>query len=133
MLRLFSLLLSLLLLLQSVHVSLADLAGLDELMEHARYHQQEFGDNFLTFLSKHYGDQKADHAQKHQEEKSQHEQLPFQQLAHLTGVNAFMLRQPALELALPLDPSDDAQPNFYYFRPGYSGFQSGIFQPPRQA
>ena len=125
--------LSLLLLLQSAHVSLADLAGLDELMEHARYHQQEFGDNFLTFLSKHYGDQKADHSQKHQEEKQQHEQLPFQQLAHLMGVNAFMLRQPVLELVLPLDPSGDSRPDFYYFRPAYSGFQSGIFQPPRQA
>ncbi len=125
--------LSLLLLLQSAHITLTDLAGLDELMEHARYHQQAFGDNFITFLSKHYGDQKEDHAQKHQEEKPQHEQLPFQQMTHMMGINAFVLRQPVLDWVLPPDPSGDPQPNFYYFRPGYSGFQSGIFQPPRQA
>lgn len=118
---------------QSAHITPADLTGLDELMEHASYHQQQFGDNFVTFLSKHYGDQKEDHSQKHQEEKPQHEQLPFQQLAHLMCLNASMLRQPALELVLPLDLADDTHPNFYYFRPGYSGFQSGIFQPPRNA
>lgn len=133
MTRVFSIMLSLLLLLQSAHITPTDLAGLDELMEHARYHQQQFGDNFLTFLSKHYGDQKEEHSLSHQEEQPQHEQLPFQQLAHMMGVNAFMLRQPVLELVLPLDPSGEAQPDFYYFRPGYSGFQSGIFQPPRHA
>ena len=53
MTRAFSILLSLMLLLQSVHISFADLARLDELAAHARYHQQQFGDNFLTFLSKH--------------------------------------------------------------------------------
>ena len=125
--------LSLLLLLQSAHITLADLAGLDELMEHARYHRQEFGDTFITFLSKHYGSQKEDHSQKHQEETPQHEQLPFQQLAHLLGVHPFMLRQSILELAFPLDPASDSKPHVYYFRPGSPGFRSGIFQPPRQA
>lgn len=133
MMRAFSIVLSLLLLLQSVHISFADLVRFDELVEHARYHQQQFGDNFLTFLSKHYGTQKEDHAQKHSEEKPQHEQLPFQHQAHMMGSYAFMLRQPLTELVFPLDQSADYQPNFHYFRPGSTGFRSGIFQPPRQA
>ena len=125
--------LSLMLLLQSVHISFTDLTRLDELAEHARYHQQQFGDNFLIFLSKHYGSQKADHSQQHREEMPQHEQLPFQQLAHMMGAYAFMLRQPAMELACPLYNTQEKQPNFYYLRPGSTGFRSGIFQPPRQA
>ena len=133
MLRASSLLLSLLLLLQSVHISLADLAQFDELMEHARYHQQQFGDNFLTFLSKHYGDQKEEHSQKHREEMPQHEQLPFQHLAHMVAAPAFLLRQPVFDLATPPDLTGDGPAPFYYFRPGSAGFKSGIFQPPRQA
>lgn len=133
MTRAISLFLSLLLLLQSARISFADLVQFDELIEHARYHQQQFGDNFLTFLSKHYGSQKEDHSQKHREEKPQHEQLPFQQLAHMMGAYAFTLRQPLPELAFPPDTSGDQQPDFFYFRPGSTGFRSGVFQPPRQA
>ena len=133
MTRAISLFLSLLLLLQSARISFADLVQFDELIEHARYHQQQFGDNFLTFLSKHYGSQKEDHSQKHQEEKPQHEQLPFQQLAHMMGTYAFTHRQPLPELAFPPDNLGDQQPGFFYFRPGSTGFRSGVFQPPRQA
>ena len=133
MTRAISLFLSLLLLLQSARISFADLVRLDELIEHARYHQQQFGDNFLTFLSKHYGSQKEDHSRNHREEKPQHEQLPFQQLAHMTGAYAFTLRQPLPELVFPPDYPGDRQPGFFYFRPGSAGFKSGVFQPPRQA
>ena len=133
MTRAISLFLSLLLLLQSARISFADLVQFDELIEHARYHQQQFGDNFLTFLSKHYGSRKEDHSQKHREEKPQHEQLPFQQLAHMMGAYAFTLRQPLPELVFPPDNSGDRQPDFFYFRPGSTGFRSGVFQPPRQA
>ena len=133
MMRAFSIVLSLLLLLQSVHIAVADLARFDELVEHARYHQQQFGDNFLTFLSKHYGSQREEHSQKHREEKPQHEQLPFQHQAHMMGSYAFMPRQPLPELVFPTDHPADHEPNFHYFRPGSSGFRSGIFQPPRLA
>lgn len=133
MVRCISILLAPLLLLQSLHISIADLVQVDELVEHARYHQQEFGDNFLTFLSKHYGSLKEDHAKKHSEEKPQHEQLPFQQLSHFSGLQVVISRHFGMEFETPSDFPASENTQFYYYLSDYSGFQSGVFQPPKQA
>jgi hypothetical protein len=133
MLRLISILLAPLLMLQSLRISFSDLVQLDELLEHARYHEEQFGDNFITFLSKHYGSLKEDHAKKHGEEKPQHEQLPFQQHSHLAGIQIVMLRQTGLDLIFPADDVVSGKPHFYYFLADATGFKSGIFQPPKQA
>lgn len=132
MLRISSMLLSVLMLLQSLHITFTDLVQLDELLEHAQYHKQQFGDNFITFLSKHYGTEKEAHSQEHQEERPQHEQLPFQQLAHLSGAHLFIMRKPGFEFAwVPESPGNS--PIFYYQPMRSSPFQSGVFQPPRRA
>jgi hypothetical protein len=55
MLRAGAILLASLMLLQSLHISVSDLVQMDELLEHARYHKQQFGDDFISFISKHYG------------------------------------------------------------------------------
>ncbi|EAR16309.1 hypothetical protein [Robiginitalea biformata] len=132
MMRLFAISMSALMLLQSFHVTVSDLVQLDELLEHAQYHRQQFGDNFFVFLSKHYGAEKEEHSREHQEEQPQHEQLPFQQLAHLSGAHTFILRKPAFEFGwLPESPAQ--KPNFHYIPLRSTPFQSGVFQPPRQA
>jgi hypothetical protein len=122
-----------LLLLQSLRIGFSDLIQLDELLEHAAYHQEQFGDSFLTFLSKHYGSLKEDHNQQHGEEKPQHEQLPFQQLSHFSGVQIVLQRQTGFDLYLTADDSASGSANFYYFLADATGFKSGIFQPPKQA
>lgn len=127
MMRIASILLSGLLLLQSLHLPVPDLAQLDELLEHARYHQQQYGDSFLTFLAKHYGDQKSEHQQEHQE----HEQLPFQHLPQqLLSPSPFFLAQRHIDLGLP--ESRETQSHSFYYRLRSAGlFEGGVFQPPR--
>ena len=69
---------AMLILLQSINLHLKDLVELGELVEHYQFHNDEYGDNFMVFVSKHYGELKASHSQKHQEEQKDHEKLPFQ-------------------------------------------------------
>ena len=133
MIRLTSILLSSLMLLQSLHFGVADLMQLDDLLEHARYHHQEFGDSFLTFLSKHYGDQKEEHQQKHQEEQPDHEQLPFQQTPQqISGNVPFYVPGRLLWESLPENRETQSH-NFHYLSGWPDVYTDGIFQPPRRA
>ncbi len=132
MTRLVSIALSLTVLFQGLHLSLSDVVQLDELLEHARYHEQQFGDDFLTFLSKHYGEQKEDHSRQHSEEKEQHEQLPFQHSPQLCGSYTFILKQSVPELDV-LPENREGKAVFYYLPLGSASYESGIFQPPRRA
>ncbi|WP_088340211.1 hypothetical protein [Robiginitalea sediminis] len=133
MLRACSIVLSALLLLQSLHLSFQDLAQLDDLLEHARYHKEQFGDNLVTFISKHYGDLKEDHNQNHQEEREQHERLPFQQHLQLCISPVFLVKHLDLELQTSQESTRNNDRNFHYLLSGSAAFTPGVFQPPRQA
>ena len=89
--KLFSISLSLVILIQSLGISIADIAQIDEFIEHAQFHSEQHGDNVLVFISKHYGELKASHEKEHQEEKEDHEQLPFQHQSHISLIPAFVL------------------------------------------
>ncbi len=132
MLKVTSIAVSLLILIQSFNVHFSDIVELDELIEHAQFHADEYGDNFFVFLSKHYGELKADHSKKHQEEKEEHEQLPFQHQSQSTALFVFVLNQ-APENALEIEFSFDRDTNFYYQASYHSLAQEGLLQPPRQA
>jgi hypothetical protein len=133
MIRVTSILLSSLMLLQSLHFGVSDLMQLDELLEHAKYHQQEFGDSFLTFLSKHYGDQKMEHQHDQREEQPDHEQLPFQQIPQqISGLVHFYV--PGRLLWDSLQENREPQShNFFYLSGSPEVYTDGIFQPPRLA
>ena len=125
--RLTSILLSGLLLFQSLHLGIPDLAQLDELLEHAQYHHQQYGDSFLTFLTKHYGEQKPEHQQEHQE----HEQLPFQHLPHqYTGHMHYYMIQRFLWIG-PSEIQESQLHLFHYHLRTPGVFEKGVFQPPR--
>ena len=131
MIRLTSILLSSLMLLQSLHFGVSDLTQLDELLEHASYHQQQFGDSFLSFLSKHYGDQKEKHQQDHREEQPDHEQLPFQQIPqHISGHSQFYMPG-RLHWESLQDNGETQSHNFFYLSGSPVVHTDGIFQPPR--
>ncbi len=63
---------------QSFGLCFDDMVQIDEFIEHAQFHSEAYGDNVIVFISKHYGELKADHEKDHQEEKEDHEKLPFQ-------------------------------------------------------
>lgn len=132
MLKVNSIAVAVLILFQSLNVHFDDLVELDELVEHAQFHAEAYGDNFFVFLSKHYGELKADHSEKHQEEREQHEQLPFQHQCQATSMFSFVLNH-STDDSLAVYMTIDRSPNFYYQAFYRSLAQEGLLQPPRQA
>ena len=125
-----AILLAFLVLLQSTFWDMQDITRIDTLLEHARYHAEEYGDGFFVFLSKHYGDLQQDHEREHQEH-SEHEDLPFHHqsfvpvLAHLAGLSQSLLPLKSWSLA-------DSNGNYHYLDNYASIAKFDIFQPPRQ-
>ena len=130
MIRIHSILLALLVLLQSSFWNLDDVSRMGALIEHAKFHADAYGDNFVVFLSKHYGELQQEHDKQHQEEKSEHENLPFQNqscvlvVADLSRLgNAFTLPNSVMNTNTPQ--------NFYYLENYASLADFEIFEPPR--
>ncbi len=131
MTKLLSILTALLILIQSFNISFGDITQLDELLEHAVFHKDQYGDNLFVFISKHYGELKEDHHKNHKEEHEEHENLPFQ---HNSSTHHMVN-------ALVLFPNNVAREKFevhskkgncfHYLQSDSSGYQSGVFQPPR--
>lgn len=130
MTKLLSIAISLLILFQSSNIHFDDIAELDALIEHARFHSQEYGDNFLVFISKHYGELKAEHEKQHQEEKEDHEQLPFQHTCHVTSLSAFVLNQ-TTDYPTPFEIPAYSDANYFYQASYRSLALERILQPPR--
>lgn len=128
--RVFSFILSSLIFLQSFQISFEDLIQLDELIEHAKFHKIEHGDNLFVFLSKHYGVEKAMHSDSHPEEQQEHEELPFQCQNHLLTLPAFVLNQVVFNSNLLLEEEDLKGAFFYQFSHSKL-YASGILQPPQ--
>lgn len=132
MARACSLLLSALLLIQSMNLDMRDLLQLNDLLEHARFHSDKYGDTFLVFLSKHYGALEEAHKEAHQEEQQEHEELPFNHQACNHVVAPFVLFGKPFPV-LKSGPPAATRSNFYY-QESYSSLESfEIFQPPRNA
>lgn len=131
--KLVSIIIAVLILVQSFNIPVNDMVELDDLIAHARFHSQEYGDNFVVFLSKHYGELKNEHNQQHQEEQQEHEKLPFQHQCQNAALSAFVLNVSDIgalntaTLGLHLESE-------YFYQATYSSLErEGPFQPPRQA
>ncbi|MFH6602826.1 hypothetical protein ACEZ3G_05015 [Maribacter algicola] len=130
MTKIVSISVALLILIQSFNIHFSDLAEIDELIEHAQFHAEEYGDNFFVFVSKHYGELKAEHSQKHQEEKEDHEQLPFQHQCQTISLSVFVLNQ-MTQYPLEMVCVPDTRSDYFYLASYHSLAQEGLFQPPR--
>ena len=128
--KLFSIFISSLILVQSFNIHFDDILKLNELLEHAQMHKKEYGDDFLVFVSKHYGELKESHDEDHQEEQEDHEQLPFNCHCATGSVSIFILNQIAssiVEVGVI-----DVKTNFLYQESNSLFEKPDIFQPPRQ-
>ncbi|MDB4293691.1 hypothetical protein N9954_09825 [Maribacter sp.] len=132
MLKVISFVFSFIILIQSFNIHFNDIVELDELIEHAQFHSAEYGDNFLVFLSKHYGELKAEHSQKHQEEQEEHERLPFQHQCQTALLSAFVLNK-AIVYPLEVDMVVALDSNYHYQASYHSLVQEGLLQPPRRS
>ena len=132
MVKLFSISISLLIFFQSFGISFDDVSQIDEFVEHAQFHSEQYGDNVFVFISKHYGELKASHDIEHKEEKEDHEKLPFQHQTHVNSSTAFVLNNFKHEFKA-IDFSETRDYNFFYQEPSSSLHLEGLFQPPRQS
>ena len=125
--------LSILMLLQSTSIGVADILRIDQLIEHAELHKQEYGDSLWVFISKHYGDLQKEHMGEHPHNSTDHSQLPFHHngCVHMSIV-AMLQETPAAQLD-KVEWADQKKKGYYYQEPSSNRFVSGIFQPPKHA
>ncbi|UOB19117.1 hypothetical protein [Abyssalbus ytuae] len=128
MVKIVSILFSLLITIQSVLPSPEDVAKLSDLIEHARYHYETYGDNFFDFLSLHYGNMTKQHLGDHKE----HDNLPFKHKHTISCQHSpFILNYCFVEIdnycfvEIPF--------NFFY-KDSFSTFEKiKLLHPPKQA
>lgn len=121
-----------LVLLQAMHLSFRDLVQLDEFVQHAQFHQQQYGDSFLVFVSKHYGELKSEHEQNNQEERPDHEQLPFQISTIGGSAVAIAVTRSTMDFGYT-EFSESNAINAHYLSSTSDSFDRGVFQPPQIA
>lgn len=129
MIKIIAILLSNLVLLQSLHIDFKDINKVSVLLNHAQFHQQKYGDSFLEFLYEHYVDQEVAANQNHKE----HQDLPFKQ-----GVNHFNHLASVLEintsqLEIKVPNNSFLKKNFFYKESYSESVKPSIFQPPKIA
>ncbi|MCM4168208.1 hypothetical protein KCTC52924_03770 [Arenibacter antarcticus] len=129
--KIFSIALSLLLLFQSLHLDMVNVAQLDDFLTHANFHKQKYGDNLFDFVSKHYGSLKEQHYIEHQEEHKDHEDLPFNHQSCIHSTTAFVLNEDSLMLAKTPHAIDTIS-GFFYEESYEQIMFTDIFQPPKQ-
>ena len=132
MTKVFSVVISSLILFQSLNIDWREISKLDELLEHVNMHSKKYGDNILVFISKHYGELKRDHHKDHNEEKNDHEKLPFQHDAQTISLSDFTFSN--IDIPLKKDDFLTSKKSGFYYNFTYTSLEgSGIFQPPKHA
>lgn len=123
--KVFAILFSTLILVQSSNFSFEDFSKLNVLLEHANYHKETYGDSFFEFLVEHYGEDMIQHKSDHQE----HEDLPFKH-HHVYGHLAYNLT--------PYSAFNFYNYNFiqipfnFFYKESSSLFEKpSVFQPPK--
>ena len=126
---LFSILFANLILFQSFNIGFDDISKFSTLLDHASFHQEQYGDSFFEFLAEHYGEEFVNHSSEHKE----HQDLPFkhdQQTCH-NSTTILMPQSNAIELKEYL--FGESNKTFFY-KESYSLFEKpSVFQPPRLA
>jgi hypothetical protein len=118
-----------LILFQSFHIGFDDIVKIDDLLEHASYHQETYGDTFFEFLAEHYTENAINHDEDHEE----HDNLPFKHdgktCQHTTSI--FTLHFNHFEIK----PNQGIEHKAHFFYQDLYAFlnKPSVFQPPRQA
>ena len=129
MMKIIAILLSNLILIQSLSINLESFSKLNVLLEHAQFHQEKYGDSLFEFLYEHYGDKDILTANNHDE----HEDLPFKESSqtfnHHISVFDFNIALFELKSNVVLN----LKPNYFY-KDSYSFFEKPtVFQPPKHS
>lgn len=129
MTKLISISISIIFLLQSVHIHFEDILQLKELMEHANMHKERYGDSFTVFLSKHYGELKESHKKQHQEEEKEHHTPIHHDCASQIQVDLLI---EIITFSINTPKITNRKTSKFYYQDQFSIFEKQpIFQPPR--
>ena len=118
---------------QSTAIGVHDIFRINELVEHAKFHSQEYGDSLFVFISKHYGELKKGHMENNPIEQNDHEKLPFNHNSCQQHISQVFLLESLQFSIRKVDIPTYCNTNFYYQEPSSSLFTSGVFQPPKHA
>jgi len=130
-LKINSIFLAIFVLAQSFNLHSGDFLKLDTLMSHLEFHQEKYGDDLFTFLSKHYGDKKASHDEEPKDSEDHH-RLPFNH--NVCGDSGQIFLSHFDKLAIQLPTKDLILKIDFYYQNSYSFLEnSDVFQPPRIA
>ncbi len=115
-------------------MSVNDISQIDKFVEHAQFHNEQYGDNIVLFIAKHYGKLKADHDKEHQDKKGEHENLPFNHnnCSHTSSMIVFVLNSSRLDFKT-FEFSEFKKHTFFYQAPSSSLHSEGLLQPPRHS
>lgn len=130
--KLFSIILSVLILAESSTLNLWDIAQLEDFLIHAEFHKEKYGDNLIEFISKHYGKQKEQHHLESREEHKDHGELPLNHQSCSHSIVVFLMDRN--HFILPKTPRAlDTVGGFFYQESYYPKAIFDIFQPPKLA
>lgn len=128
MYKIFAILLSNLILLQSLHIGLEDFSKAKVLINHIQYHQDTYGDNLLDFFAEHYGT-KEHQGNNHKE----HQRLPFKDSStcfhHVISSHTINTQVFEIKNTIVLQRQQN-----YFCNSLYSFIEkTSVFQPPKNA
>ncbi|MBT8385334.1 MAG: hypothetical protein KJO83_06465 [Bacteroidia bacterium] len=127
MYKIISIILTFLILSQTSEVSFVDVLKVKNLYEHVKFHQEQYGDSLLDFLTEHYGGSDMDQKNDHQD----HDNLPFKHSSKTCSHHILLFTIDLIHQELKIDPSLDSRVNFFY-KETTSVFElDSILQPPQ--
>ena len=117
-----------LLLLQTSDINISDVLQLKNLYQHAKFHQQMYGDGFFDFLAEHYGTKVHEHSDNHKEHhnlplKHQHNCADAFTVFTFFNTNIVIKEQSFLEI----------KGNFSYKESSSTFEKTAVFQPPKRS
>jgi len=121
--------LAIFILFQSMFTNINILFEITEMVEDYKLHQTKYGDNFATFISKHFGDLKESHKEQHKEEHKHHNHPIHSELNSMV-YEVCVLQQCDFSINTMIKIISRTD-NFYY-QDKFSTFEKQkIFQPPQ--
>ncbi|HHC79203.1 MAG TPA: hypothetical protein ENK46_04925 [Flavobacteriia bacterium] len=124
--KIISIVLMSLILIQTSEASISDVLQLKSLFQHAKFHQQMYGDSFFEFLSEHYGQKAYEHRNEHKE----HHDLPLKN--HQNIINALTVFVVCIShFTIKEQTFIETASNFFYKEPTSSFEKPSVFQPPK--
>ena len=118
-----------LILIQNFDLGFEDISKIDDLIEHASFHKDIYGDSFIDFIVEHYAENFSNHEDDHKE----HDNLPFKHDSNNCQNTITLFTLGFCVFELKSNQASQHKSHFFY-KDLYTFLnKSSVFQPPRQA